>query len=499
MASRACLAHRLPGRGLSGVAITLVLSVWSITLAAAGERIAVPDDAQLKSATEAVRDAYRKELEGASSPVEAAKLSRRLLDDARDVDDPAEQYAVYETARTLAVTSGDPSLCVEVSRAVGERFDVDRWELASRSLRDAAANVRSADAPERFAETALVAAESATLDDHFDGALSLVEIARLSATKARDNELKRRAAEVKKELASAQKRFAQIAPALERLSAEPADPTANSIVGRYRCFDQKRWEAGLAHLAQSGEADLELLAQQEFAQPQTPAEQAGLANGWWQVAETLEGPPQQAVVAHAGEWYERAYFGVTGKNKAHVGQRLGEISRRLGPPWEMTGIKSFVEEQCAIDHPDCPDELDARFEAGALIVDGTCKHNTKKINGKVCGWFGKVAVWKVKRPFDVDARFEIEPGNLAHVVILSAKGAELGRINAPKRTVAETVSLAYDGARGEVRMTVRRADQVVEERSCKIDRREGLFVALGATVRKPGDQCWVRARLKRGK
>src|SRR4030095_3863306 len=91
--------------------------------------------------------------------------------------------------------------------------------------------------------------------------------------------------------------------AREALAKNPDDPTANLEYGLFLCMVRGQWEKGLPHLARGTEGPFRTIATRELGAPESAADQAGLGDFWWDLAEKESGATKPAARSRAMHWY----------------------------------------------------------------------------------------------------------------------------------------------------------------------------------------------------
>jgi hypothetical protein len=97
-------------------------------------------------------------------------------------------------------------------------------------------------------------------------------------------------------------------------------------VGKYRCFFKNDWKNGLLNLALGSDDQLKALAETENAGPADAAEQAKLADGWWELADKLTGIARHNVQLHAARWYRSALPELEGLELAKAESRIKVVT-----------------------------------------------------------------------------------------------------------------------------------------------------------------------------
>ncbi len=119
------------------------------------------------------------------------------------------------------------------------------------------------------------------------------------------------------------------AGAILRLMEDPKDRHANTIVGRFFCFNMERWELGLPMLSLGDDADLHKAAEMEINGPKDPGEQRATGDVWYDLGRKTSGSEKIQAWTRARHWYALAVAQVTGVNKAMMDKKLDEIDTFL--------------------------------------------------------------------------------------------------------------------------------------------------------------------------
>ena len=119
------------------------------------------------------------------------------------------------------------------------------------------------------------------------------------------------------------------AGAIVTLLENPKDAGANTIAGKFFCYDLKRWNVGLPMLAICSDADLKAVAEQELLNPADDTQRVQVGDAWYAASKKGSSTSEKfSMLARAQHWYLLAK-GLTGVIKERVGQRLTEIDKAL--------------------------------------------------------------------------------------------------------------------------------------------------------------------------
>lgn len=126
------------------------------------------------------------------------------------------------------------------------------------------------------------------------------------------------------------------AGAIVTLLDNPKDAGANTVAGKFFCFELKRWADGLPMLAICGDADLKAVAEQELSNPTEDTQRVQVGDAWYNVSKKTGNPPEKfAMLARGQHWYLQPKT-LTGVLKERVSQRLVEIDKSL--PLDLDNI-----------------------------------------------------------------------------------------------------------------------------------------------------------------
>jgi hypothetical protein len=312
----------------------------------ADDRIPAPPAADLEKAQRQLRESFPPDFAAASAKVKLT-LARKLAEKAAEGGEPsAARYARLVEAREIAVQLADPKLAAEFHAQLCETFAVDRAALALEWL-DRLANLNlPADKRKALLEIMLEATETAVADhqagaDQLDKAVELAELSFKTAGKFREQ--LRRATALRDRVNQFRTWATEAEQGRKTIAGKPGDAAVNTAVGLYRCFARAEWEQGLPLLAKSDNARLTAAARLELAQPATAAQQAAIADAWWEAGSAASGTPRTIFHERARHWYQQAAGGLTGAAKTTVEKRLATLEKLLGESSESGGVPPAKE------------------------------------------------------------------------------------------------------------------------------------------------------------
>ena len=165
--------------------------------------------------------------------------------------------------------------------------------------------------------------------------------------------------------------------------------------------------------------------------------------------------------------------------------------------WDYEGMVNYTQEGYLFGHPDVPNELYSTYQRsqGRGRVHGTCRIDTRVVNMRSRSWFGKAALWKVGDLSKLNGTLVLESKHLARGQAYGPS-ADLIIYNKTVPIKALTVSLGFRTVSLNLKYNEETRQCTVtwdEGRGISkvIDIPEGATVrlALGITVRNPGEEC----------
>ena len=142
--------------------------------ATADTRGPVPDAAAQQKALAQVKDTLKDEYAKATTSEGIANLARRLGDLANSTsDDPAARYVLAMQGLEFAIKAGDVQLASAFVGGLNTHYQIDAWELKSKTLSQLSRTVKTQAGKVEIAHESLDLAEQALADDRYDAALEL--------------------------------------------------------------------------------------------------------------------------------------------------------------------------------------------------------------------------------------------------------------------------------------------------------------------------------------
>lgn len=286
-------------------------------------KVAPPDSKALAKELKLVGQVYKDEIAGARSSAEKTALAKKLIrlaGESKEKD--AEQYGLYSEAQDLAAQAGDARTAFAALDQLSARFEIDAPAAAADLLTKTAAALRAKSDHKAFFERCDLAMDDAVAQERHDVARRLSDLQVAAARSLGDAAALKWASARAGEIRAAKTAFDKQKLALATLGQNPADPEANLVVGRYRCFVIGDWKNGLPLLARGADAPLKSIAGQEIVATDDAKAKAALADLWWDRAAKEQGLPQRRIGQRAAVLYNEALPALTGLDKVKVERRL---------------------------------------------------------------------------------------------------------------------------------------------------------------------------------
>ena len=110
-------------------------------------------------------------------------------------------------------------------------------------------------------------------------------------------------------------------------NAEDAD--ANSVVGKYFCYEAGKWDIGLPLLMHGSDVLLKGLADMEQLRPDGVAQQIEMGDKWYDIGKKGRAATKEGPFTRAQYWYQKAEPKITGISKDRIIKRMDEIDSAI--------------------------------------------------------------------------------------------------------------------------------------------------------------------------
>lgn len=284
-------------------------------------RLPIPSAEARRRSASKVNEIFGADAKGATAPEAKSKLAASLFDHAKDTPDPTDRYVLLDASRSLAAESGDIDTAFKAISELAAHYQVDGDASRLEVLETAAAKSPPA-AIARIVPALLQLSSRSKDGSDLESAEKAAQLAAAAARRSKDRDLQKTVQEELADIRERKKVAAKLQPLLDKVSADPSDREAAADLGRFRCFVEDNWAAGLPFLAKGSDDDLAPIARAELTEPKTPAARIQLGDAWWAFASNHKGPEAAAAEARARIHYGAALSDLEGLEKARVQKRL---------------------------------------------------------------------------------------------------------------------------------------------------------------------------------
>ena len=291
----------------------------------------LPTESQIESKMELIRELYQEEYQDAQTPQKRLELAQLMHREGQNTnDDSVGRYTLWKVARDIMVREGEFAAAVGIADNMQTHYrDVDALQQKTQILQDAAGSI-SAPNVSSFVDTAREVIGDCMAGERFGLAQSFAEALKESlTTKATATQLAT-FDELLGQIHDAELAFKEYQLAFVTLEKSVNDPEANESAGRFLCFIRGDWDAGLPHLAQASDANLQTLAELEMGSSYESENAIEVADGWYDVAEKENGITEQTNIRrHALKWYREIVASASGLQQRKIESRITTLERIL--------------------------------------------------------------------------------------------------------------------------------------------------------------------------
>ena len=302
----------------------------------AAGRAPVPDKAAQEKALAQLKEVMKDDFSQAKSSEAQIAPAMRLaqLAEQETRKDPVTGYVAADQSLQIAVRQCNIPLASQLVGGFVGHFDLDAWKLRSTTLAQLGRAAKNPDQKALLAKAALEQIDKAVADDRFEIAVEFATTASFLSAQLKDPALRDIAKEACDRTKRIQRGTQEAKAASDALAANPKDSDASVVVGKFKCFLKEDWRFGLPLLAQGSDEALQKLATADSADPSESADQAKLADQWWDLADKRAADKSELgrkdewtikpMRARAVYWYRRALPNLTGLVLAKAQKRIDE-------------------------------------------------------------------------------------------------------------------------------------------------------------------------------
>lgn len=284
----------------------------------------IPGEPAQASALDLIKEVYKTDYEAARTNVQKATLAKKMLQDSAATNDTTNRYVLLRVAKDVAAQAGDVDTAFAATSQLERRYEVDGLMMKAAAVAAASKEAKLPSHHQAIAPYFLQLIDQAVAADRYDLANNIGDVALESARNARSSDIVKDVVAAQKRIEELKAAFAEVQEALAVLKNKPADPAANLVVGKFRCFVKEEWDAGISMLALGSDPNLKAIAVKELADD---PDALAVGDGWWDASEKLEESAKTAARRRAAVLYRKALPELDGLAKRKVEVRLDHISR----------------------------------------------------------------------------------------------------------------------------------------------------------------------------
>lgn len=319
---------------------TMLLVAVSAAVALQQAKAPPPAAAEQARAEKEIRSLFKDDLARKDRDGKRAAAVKFLAQAGDSRNQPVSRYVLLGMTRDLATEALDVTTCF----AALEQLDLG-WETGrdlfvqkATALLAARKNATSAEDSSKLADAHLGLVDHAVAANRFDDALAAADHA---SKIAKDPERLGRARRLAQQIPLLKSEAEAARTAELGLAADPDDPEANLVLGRYIAFARGDWDRALPLLAKGEDAALAEVARSELARAGDPE---ALGEAWWRLSEREKNPLHKGRYAdRAGQLLEQALAETKGLARLKIEKRLLEIGHKPGKPSRFLDLLPMID------------------------------------------------------------------------------------------------------------------------------------------------------------
>ena len=312
--------------------IALVLSclvgcALTLPLRAQEGKLPVPPPLEQEETAKLVKQLFKSEY-SKKTTVARRDLGKVLLSKAkREKADMVARYVLLSEAINLSARSADLNNSMEAFKLMENGYLIDSVKVKA-GLLSAFPRTKSLITEETIFDEWMTLVDMALAMDDYSTAERFAGLARKRAS--RDKLLAGIAKDKAKYINLLEKRFEEVKPSLEKLAGDPANLEANGILGEFFSLYKRDWKTGILLLSKGPDGDLKKLADEEFKASGVTLELQGIADGWWEMAQSHKTLLRKSCLMRAAHWYRKVLVGLEGLSQVRIEKKLSEIEKEIG-------------------------------------------------------------------------------------------------------------------------------------------------------------------------
>jgi formylglycine-generating enzyme required for sulfatase activity len=288
----------------------------------------VPDESAQAQSLQGIKERFQKAYSSTKPHARLALAAQLIGESRKEQDASTERYVLLDEAHDLATREGDLALGLIAAEELTQQFELDPLPLKLEAVRSSVRAARTPAALTQPIEAAFAMAREAIAVDSFDEVLSVLRVVGAAAKDAKGTNLGESVLAQQKLLQHARQLYEESRPAAAAHVDNPEDGEANLTLGLFYCLAMEDWDAGLTMLAKGSDESLRVHAARLVADSSDTAAQLGLADAWWEIADTPRGTFEEKTLLRnaARHWYKLALPRLTGLDLAKARERMAPFT-----------------------------------------------------------------------------------------------------------------------------------------------------------------------------
>ena len=306
-------------------------------------RLAPPPTVAARESLANIKDIFRDDYAGATTPENRQGLARQLLDQAEKTPAGADRYVLLTESMRLAAEAGDVELTFSVIAECAKQYTVDADSLKLDALGRFAikATPQSLDG---LARTSLTLAKQSVESGKLQTAQKSLLLAAGFAKKAKNRSLIAEVTKFQQAVRDTEKESKEIEAIVAKLEASPNDSEVCLEAGKYFSFKANDWDRGLPLLAKGSDTELSRLAVAELNGARTPDAVTTVGDSWWDWAQKEKGIAKTAASLHAVELYASIIKATQGLERARLEKRIAQLPKDQSPRGRRVALAELREQ-----------------------------------------------------------------------------------------------------------------------------------------------------------
>jgi hypothetical protein len=272
------------------------------------KRLPVPEGKESAAAKQKAERDYAKAWNSAKILQDRVAVARNMYTaGVRETANQPLRFTLLERARDRAASLGDGATAFDAVEALDQAFEIDGLAWKANVLSTARKHATLPSQAMTIGLSSLGLADRAMIEERFDLATEFCELA-AAAGQGANNQPLAAAAEARAAMARIrQDLFYRFRQAIDKLAAEPDDPTASLEVARYACLFHGDRSRALSLAARSGDSRWVSIAALEPLAEHDPAQRLPLIVRWLDASEKETGLVRTECCLQAKYWLLRGF------------------------------------------------------------------------------------------------------------------------------------------------------------------------------------------------